>query len=57
MLRESEVVGMGVEAGFDGCMLLKQRMAAGLVCACERLFTESKSEKRVAFEGLTFICG
>lgn len=30
--------------------------------ACERLFTESKSEKkkknkRVAFEGLTFICG
>lgn len=27
------------------------------VCAYERLFTESKSKKRVAFEGLTFICG
>lgn len=53
------MAGTGGEVGFDGYMLLKQRMAAGPVCERERLFTESKSKekKHVAFEGLTFICG
>lgn len=59
-LGEREVAGMGGEVGFDGYMLLKQRMAAGPVCERERETVHRKQEqekKHVAFEGLTFICG
>lgn len=49
---------MGGEVGFDGYMLLKQRMAAGPVCERETVHRKQEQEKKhVAFEGLTFICG
>lgn len=52
--------GLGEELRFDGYMLLKQPIAAGLVCLRasrrETVQREYEWKKHVAFEGLTFIC-
>ena len=44
---EREVAGMGGEVGFDGYMLLKQRMAAGLVCVRARDCSQRARAKSV----------
>lgn len=57
-LGEREVAGMGGEVGFDGYMLLKQRMAAGPVCERERDCSQKararKKKKACSLWGIDF---